>query len=405
MKIESKISTLTSLLFGVVFLLYNSVSAATGSSPMATGDLGVIIERNKGSVAIVNTTHHKVINRVTGLGNLSHATIVFSRDTRYFYTFQRDGWVNKVDLLSGKVVAQTNAGKNSIGGAISQDGKTIAVSNYFPGDIRILDSTTLKTLKTIPASYFNGKEGKQRSRTVGVVDAPGNQFFFSLLDTGEIWQVSAKKNHIHVVKKWKNVGQYPYDALLTSNGRYYIVGFLKSNWVVRLDLWNLEKGPQKVTTLDPNLHTPKVPMYKVPHLSGWGIADGKAFLPMISEERLMVYDLRSWSPLGSIQTHGTVVFAVPRPDEREIWLTFAGPKGDTLQIIDVAKNKVVQTEKIGKSVMHLQFTPKGEAVYLSVRGENRVEVRDAYSRKVITSLKVEGPSGIFFTNRAHILGL
>ncbi len=370
-----------------------------------TGDIGVVIERNSGSVVIVNTTSHQVVRRVEKLGNLSHATGVFSRDALYFFTFQRDGWINKIELLTGKVVAQKKAGDNAIGGAISQDGKYIGISNYQPGDIKILDSDNLEILKVIPALYTTKAGEQKQSRTVGLVDAPNHRFFFALMDAGEIWAVDTRTPDFPILHQWKEVGNYPYDALMTADGRYYITGFLKSNWVVRLDLWQLEEGPAKVSTIDPNLHLPKVPMYKVPHLSGWGIADGKAFTPMISEERLMAYDLKSWSPLQSVPTYGTVVFAVPRPDQREIWLSFAGPKNDTLQIIDVATQSSVKMLKLGKSISHIQFTPRGEAAYVSVRAKDKVVVLDAYTHQQITELSVQGPSGIFFTNRAHVIGL
>ena len=48
-----------------------------------TGDLGVIIERSAGRVLIVNTSTNSIISKVEGLGDLSHASVVFSRDQRY----------------------------------------------------------------------------------------------------------------------------------------------------------------------------------------------------------------------------------------------------------------------------------------------------------------------------------
>jgi protein NirF len=66
-----------------------------------TGDLGVIIERSAGRVLIVNTSTNSIISRVDGLGDLSHASVVFSRDQRYAYVFGRDGGLSKVDILRG----------------------------------------------------------------------------------------------------------------------------------------------------------------------------------------------------------------------------------------------------------------------------------------------------------------
>ena len=54
----------------------------------------------------------------------------------------------------------------------------------------------------------------------------------------------------------------------------------------------------------------------------------------------------------------------------------------------------------------MEFEPRGEEVWLSVRDENRVEVYDttsSFERKA--SIPANKPSGIFFTARAHRIGL
>ncbi|MBT3700137.1 MAG: protein nirF, partial [Alphaproteobacteria bacterium] len=117
----------------------------------ATGDLGLIIERGTGSLQIIETTTRTSLARVTGLGDLSHASAVYSRDERYAYIFGRDGGLTKVDMLGQKIVARTLQAGNSIGGAISQDGKLVAVSNYKPGGVRIFDADTLEPVADIPA--------------------------------------------------------------------------------------------------------------------------------------------------------------------------------------------------------------------------------------------------------------
>ncbi|HID45696.1 MAG TPA: protein nirF, partial [Chromatiaceae bacterium] len=92
-----------------------------------TGDMGIIVERASGSILVIDTSAHKVLSRVEGLGDLSHASAVFSRDERYAYVFGRDGGLTKIDILCGKIVKRVLQGGNSIGGAFSQDGKLVAV--------------------------------------------------------------------------------------------------------------------------------------------------------------------------------------------------------------------------------------------------------------------------------------
>jgi protein NirF len=53
----------------------------------------------------------------------------------------------------------------------------------------------------------------------------------------------------------------------------------------------------------------------------------------------------------------------------------------------------------------MEFTPRGEAVWLAVRDEDRVMVYDTESLAEIARIPAQKPSGIFFSNRANQLGL
>ena len=61
--------------------------AAVAGDLRGTGSLGLVIERATGSVLIVDTMARQTIGRVEGLGDLSHASAVFSPDQRYGYVF------------------------------------------------------------------------------------------------------------------------------------------------------------------------------------------------------------------------------------------------------------------------------------------------------------------------------
>ncbi|RLA17039.1 MAG: protein nirF, partial [Gammaproteobacteria bacterium] len=125
-----------------------------------TGDLGVVIEREPAAIQIVNTTDKISLTRITGLGDLSHASVVYSRDARFAFIFGRDGGLTKIDLLQDKVAKRIIQAGNSIGGAISQDGKLIAVSNYSPGGVKVFSSETLELVADIPATYADNKLSK-----------------------------------------------------------------------------------------------------------------------------------------------------------------------------------------------------------------------------------------------------
>ncbi len=366
----------------------------------ATGDLGIIVERADGSLLVVNTTRHEKLARITGLGNLSHASAVYSRDERYAYVFGRDGGLTKVDMLSGSIAKRVIQSGNAIGGAISQDGTLVAVSNYKPGGVRIFDAETLDMVADIPAK---GPDGTA-SKTVGLVDAPGQKFVVSLYDAGEIWVIDMSNRARAVVTTFGDIGTLPYDALITPDGRYYIAGLFGEDGMAMLDLWNLDKGVRRV--LDGyGRGEKKMPVYKMPHLEGWAIAGNEAFVPAVGRHEVLVIDLNTWKEVGRIPVHGQPVFVMARPDGRQVWVNFALPRNDTLQIIDTQSRAITKELKPGKGVLHMEFAPRGHQVWISVRDKDKVVVYDTETFETLSEMPALKPSGIFFTPRAHRTGL
>ena len=99
------------------------------------------------------------------------------------------------------------------------------------------------------------------------------------------------------------------------------------------------------------------------------------------------------------------MFVVARPDGRQVWVNYAFPDNDTVQVIDTETLQVVKTLRPGKAVLHLEFTPRGEACWISVRDEDRVDVYDTETFERLASLPADKPSGIFFSSRAHRIGM
>ncbi len=365
-----------------------------------TGDLGVVIERATGSVQVVETTRRISLARITGLGDLSHASVVYSRDARYAYVFGRDGGLTKIDLLEARIVKRVVQAGNAIGGAISQDGQLIAVSNYQPGGVKVFDATTLDPVADIPATYG---DGSRRSKVVGLVDAPGRRFVFSLYDAGEIWIADLRDAKKPVLTKFTNAGKQPYDGTVTPDGRYYIAGLFGEDGLALLDLWQPERGVRRVLGGYGRGAQP-LPVYKMPHMDYWAQADGLAYVPAVGRHEVLIIDQRGWKEAGRIAVAGQPVFVIARPDGRQVWVNFAPPHNDTVQVVDAMTRKIVQTLKPGKAVPHMEFTPRGEQVWISVRDENRVDVYDTETFTKVASLPALNPSGIFFTPRAHRIG-
>jgi len=378
-------------------------STSMGSERWGTGALMVIIERESSSVVVVDSLRHTILGRISDLGLLHHATVSFSHDARYAYLVSRDGWLNKLDLLSLKRVARVRAGDSAIGLAVTLDNRFIAVSNYEPPVVKIVDAETLTVVHTISA--HKEVEGKKvTSRTIGMVDAPGNLLIFSLMDADGIWVVDANKNDFPVIMKFWDIGRMPYDALLTPDGRYYIAGLYHSPHLAMLDTWKFDQI-KKISLNDPLKKTPKMGVRKVPHLEGWAMANNLLFAPVVGEARLTVYEFGTWKLIKSIPLAGMPMFAMSGPDGRHIWVNFSDTNNRFIQAIDSLTLEVVKTIEIGDRVFHMGFSPKGKSIYISSYKDNKVVVLDTTTFLKIKELPVNNPSGIFSTVRAHILGL
>jgi len=383
------------ILFLSVLLISQNIMAR------GTGDLGIVIERASSSVQIIETSGNSSLGRIEGLGDLSHASAVYSRDGQYAYIFGRDGGLSKIDIINKKLVKRILQSGNSIGGAISQDGRLVAVSNYEPGGVKIFDAESLDLVADIPANY--GKDGL-RSKVIGLVDAPGQNFVFSLWDAGEIWVADMSDTGKPEIIKFKNIGKNPYDALITPDGRYYIAGLFGEDGMALLDLWNLDAGVKRI--LDGyGKGEQKLPVYKMPHLEGWAIAGNFAFVPAVGHHEVLVINTLDWTEAGRIKVHGQPVFVMARPDGRNVWVNFAVPNNDTLQVIDTQSLKIIKTLTPGKGVLHMEFEPRGEQVWASIRDEDRLAVFDTDTFEQVVSFAAKKPSGIFLTSRAHRTGL
>ena len=64
-------------------LLFLLATPALSGALRGSGDLGLVIERADSSIQIVETSGNTSIASVGELGDLSHASVVYSRDARF----------------------------------------------------------------------------------------------------------------------------------------------------------------------------------------------------------------------------------------------------------------------------------------------------------------------------------
>jgi protein NirF len=359
----------------------------------ATGGLGLVVERAAGSLLVVDRLRRAAIGRVEGLGDLSHASLTYSPDERFAYVFGRDGGLTKVDMLTRTIAARVVQAGNSIGGAISDDGKLVAVSNYEPGGVRVFDAETLKMVQDIPTG----------AKTIGLADVPGRRFIWSLWDTGEIW-IADFSQPAMALTRMADAGKNPFDGVMTDDGSTYLVGLFGEKGVTAIDLW--EKDPKPVRFLkDYGKPEDDLPVYKMPHLQGWAFTDGQFVLPAVGAHELLWVERSTLEETGRTPVHGQPVFIVAQPASPYVWVNFAMPRNDTVQVVDSRSRKVVKTLQPGPAVLHMEFAPRGAEVWVSVRDRDAVQIYDTRTFGMLGEIPAQSPSGIFFTARAHRNGL
>ncbi|SEK02778.1 protein NirF [Cribrihabitans marinus] len=363
------------------------------AEPTATGDLGLVIERATGSVLLVDQSDRAALARIGGLGDLSHASLVYSPDQRFAYVFGRDGGLTKVDIVTREIAGRVVQAGNAIGGAISDDGELVAVSNYEPGGVRVFDADTLELVADIPTG----------GKTIGLVDAPGRRFVFTVWDSGESWIADFSGPGMRTTRI-PGMGKNPYDALITANGRTYITGLFGQDGLTALDLW--AETPEPIRVLPGyGRGQQEMPVYKMPHLEGWAHTGAEFVLPAVGHHQVLWVDAATLTETGRTETYGQPVFAMARPDGRHVWVNFAHPLNDTIQVIDSVSKQVIHQFKPGPAVLHMEFTPRGHEVWISVRDAGKVMVYDTQTFEKLREIEADSPSGIFFTARAHRTGL
>ncbi|MEA3276985.1 MAG: cytochrome D1 domain-containing protein, partial [Pseudomonadota bacterium] len=134
-------------------------------------------------------------------------------------------------------------------------------------------------------------------------------------------------------------------------------------------------------------------------------AGRRAFVPAVGRHEILVIDMDTWAEVGRIRVAGQPVFVMARPDGRQVWVSFAFPDNHRIQVVDSESLDVVKELAPGKAVLHMEFEPRGEEVWVSVRDEGRIDVYDTRTLERTATMAAHNPSGIFLTARAHRIGL
>ncbi len=149
-------------------------------------NLFLVVETGDHHVSVLDGDRLEPIHRFASRYAL-HGGPKFTPDGRYVFFASRDGWISKFDLWNLATVAEVRAGLNTRNAAVSSDGRFVAVANYLPHTLVILDAD----LNLVKLLEVKDKAGKRSSRVSAVYDAgPRRSFVAALKDVKEIWEVS-----------------------------------------------------------------------------------------------------------------------------------------------------------------------------------------------------------------------
>jgi DNA-binding beta-propeller fold protein YncE len=307
-----------------------------------------------------------------------HGGAKFSPDGRFTYLGSRDGWVAKYDLHSLQLVAEARAGINTRNIAISGDGRYIAVANYLPHNLILLDAADLSPIKVIPAKSLQGKT----SRVSAVYGAdPRKSFVVALKDVPEMWEVS-----------WEDKPPSRFAGFGHSYEKGHEEALMPDRFPVRrielsgpLDDFFFDQpyrhvfgasrdgGKAVVVHMDVGREIAEVPLPGMPHL-GSGITfdyDGRRVLatPHLKEGKVSVVDMKTWEVVKVIDTLGPGFFMRSHANSSFAWVdVFFGPNRDAVHIIDKRTLEIVKTLRPapGKTAAHIEYTKDGRYALLSI---------------------------------------
>lgn len=383
-----------------------SLAGVPNLPPGGVGSRVFVVERETESLGVYDLGSRTYQpTRITGLGNMRHATMAFSPDLRWGYVATRSGKLSRIDLGSLQRAGDVEVSKNSIDIAISQDGRYVATAEYQPGGITLLDAQSLSVVARLPAEIEKNGQ-KTTSRATGVVDAPGNRFVCVLIEGAEIWVIDASGAEPKVERRVKTSTDEPYDAMITPDGRWYVVGHMGSEHVSVLDLKSPSLGVKEISLRDPKKKFDKGAPVKLPHMASWAVAGDSVFVPLVGEPRMVVLDRATWAFKKSVPVRGHPVYSVAAPTGREVWVSFSGEPHDAfIEVIDAVTLEVKKSIEVGGRIYHLDFTPRGSHVLVSANKANRLALVDATTYAVVDQETVNSPSGVFGAWRAFRIGL
>jgi len=391
--------------------IFDAAAAQAPGKPVFTADplnLFVVVESGDHHVTILDGDTFEPIYRFPSRFAL-HGGPKFSPDGRFVYFASRDGWISKFDIYNLTIVAEVRAGINTRNLAISADGRFLAVANYLPHSLVLLDAADLSVRRVIPAT---DRTGTQSSRVSAVYQAqPRNSFVVALKDVPEIWEISTDENAPPVYAGL--VHSYEpgmVEALPASEGLFALrriaIDAPLDDFFFDPDYRNLlgstrDGSNAVVVNLTVGRQIATVDLPGLPHLGSgitWPYQERMVMAtPHLKDGKVSIIDMTNWRVIKTLQTDGPGFFMRSHENTPYAWVdVFFGPHKDEMQIIDKRTLEIVRTlrPKPGKTTGHVEFTRDGRFALVSLwEMDGALIVYDAATFEEVKRIPMCKPSG------------
>ncbi len=382
--------------------------AALPNKPSFDADpmnLFLVVEQGDHHVSILDGDKLERIHRFPSRFAL-HGGPKFTPDGRFVFFASRDGWITKYDIWNLTPIVEVRAGVNTRNVAVSSDGKVVAVANYLPRSLVLLDAN-LELIKVIEVA---DTAGKHSSRVSAVYDAaPRKSFVAALKDVPELWEISYDKAAEDIPAGLVHDYKLREGTFLPGylNPRRTRLDDVLDDFFFTQDYSEVMGTARKtrmgqVVNLDVRRKLADLAIGGMPHL-GSGITwqwHGHTVMasPNLKEGKVTVINMDDWSVVKEIPTLGPGFFMRSHEKSRYAWVdSMMSPTGrDTLQVIDKERLEVVArlTPEPGKTLAHVEFTRDGRYVLASLwEDDGAIIVFDGDSLKEIKRIAARKPVG------------
>lgn len=369
-------------------------SATLPGKPVFDADplnLFLVVEAGDHHVSVLDGDRLEPIHRFASRFAL-HGGPKFAENGRFVFFGSRDGWVTKFDLWSLQVVAEVRAGINTRNVAVSPDGRHVAVANYLPHTLVLLDGE-LNLQKAIAVSgSASGRGAGQGSRVSAVYDAsPRQSFIAALKDAPELWEISyagVQQNTDWPAPRRTRLADVLDDFFFTPDYSK-LIGASR-------------EGSGQVVDLDSGGKVADLPLAGMPHL-GSGITwkrEGRTVMAStnLKTAEVTVIDLADWAVVKRIPTRGPGFFLRSHEASRYAFVdSMMSPETrHILQVIDKQTLEVVKeiVGEPGKTLAHVEFTRDGRYALASVSDDDgAIVVYDARTLEEVKRLPMRKPVG------------